>query len=77
MPLTIAIDDGSHNMDGLLLHAWDGSERVEAFIARRLMDSWVYPRVPMKVGGPAPLLFNGCRYMDVDMQFAVRPMERS
>jgi hypothetical protein len=45
MPLTeIAVDDGPHNMDGLLLHAWDGSERVEAFISRRVMDSWVDPR---------------------------------
>jgi hypothetical protein len=25
-------------MDGLLLHAWDGSERVEAFISRRVVD---------------------------------------
>jgi hypothetical protein len=47
MPLTeIAVDDGPHNMDGLLLHAWDGSERVEAFISRRVMDSWVDPRGP-------------------------------
>jgi hypothetical protein len=39
MPLTeIAVDDGPHNMDGLLLHAWDGSERVEAFISRRVVD---------------------------------------
>jgi hypothetical protein len=44
MPLTeIAVDEGPHNMDGLLLHAWDGSERVE-FISRRVMDSWVDPR---------------------------------
>jgi hypothetical protein len=47
LPLTgLAIDDGPHNMDGLLLHAWDGSERVEAFISRRVMDSWVEPREP-------------------------------
>ena len=47
MPLTeIAVDNGPHNMDGLLLHAWDGSERVEAFISRRVMDSWVDPRGP-------------------------------
>ncbi len=47
MPLTeIAVDDGPHNMDGLLLHAWDGSERVEAFISRRVMDSWVDPSGP-------------------------------
>jgi hypothetical protein len=42
MSLTeIAVDDGPHTMDGLLLRAWDASERVEAFISRRVMDSWV------------------------------------
>ena len=47
MPLTgFAVDEGPHNMDGLLLHAWDGSERVEAFISRRVMESWVDPRGP-------------------------------
>ena len=47
MPLTeLAVDDGPHNMDGLLLHARDGSERVEAFISRRVMDSWVDPIEP-------------------------------
>jgi len=44
MPLTeIAVDDGPHTMDGLVLHAWDGSEKVEAFISRRVMDCWVDP----------------------------------
>jgi hypothetical protein len=38
------VDETPHNMDGLLLHAWDESERVEAFISRRVMDSWVDPR---------------------------------
>ena len=33
----IEVDETPHNMDGLLLHGWDGSERVEAFISRR---SW-------------------------------------
>jgi hypothetical protein len=33
-------------MDGLLLHAWDGPEQVEAFISRRVMDSWVDPIDP-------------------------------
>jgi hypothetical protein len=37
----LAIDDGPHNSDGLLLHAWDGSERVRAFISRRVMEDWV------------------------------------
>jgi hypothetical protein len=45
MPLTeFEVDETPHNMDGLLLHAWDGSERVEAFISRRVMDSWVDSR---------------------------------
>jgi hypothetical protein len=47
MPLTgFAVDEGPHNMDGLLLHGWEGPERVEAFISRRVMDSWVDPREP-------------------------------
>jgi hypothetical protein len=47
MPLTgLAVDEGPHNMDGLLLHAWDGPERVEVFISRPVMDSWVDPREP-------------------------------
>jgi len=40
----LAIDDGPHNSDGLLLHAWDGSERVRAFISRRVMEDWVDPK---------------------------------
>ena len=35
------IDETPHSMDGLLLHAWDASKRGEAFISRRVMDSWV------------------------------------
>jgi hypothetical protein len=42
------VDETPHNMDGLLLHAWDESERVEAFISRRVMDSWVDPGVPYR-----------------------------
>jgi hypothetical protein len=41
-------------MDGLLLHGWEGPERVEAFISRRVMDSWVDPREPN--GGRRSLL---------------------
>lgn len=48
MQLTpFAVDDGPHNMDGLLLHAHDGPRRVEAFISRRVMDSWVDPVEPL------------------------------
>ncbi len=47
MPLTaLAVDEGPHNMDGLLLHGRDGSENVEAFISRRVMDIWVEPIEP-------------------------------
>jgi hypothetical protein len=47
MPLTgLTVDDGPHTSDGLLLHAWSGSERVTAFISRRVMDDWVDPQRP-------------------------------
>lgn len=35
------VDEGPHNMDGLRLFAEDGSERIEAFIGRKVMDIWV------------------------------------
>jgi hypothetical protein len=34
------VDDGPHAMDGLRLFAQDGSERIEAFIGRKVMDVW-------------------------------------
>jgi hypothetical protein len=41
MSLTqFGVDDGPHNMDGLRLLARDGSEQVEAFIGRKVMDVW-------------------------------------
>lgn len=41
MSLTqFSIDNGPHNMDGLRLFAQDGSERIEAFIGRKVMDVW-------------------------------------
>jgi hypothetical protein len=41
MSLTqFSVDDGPHNMDGLRLFARDGSEQVEAFIGRKVMDTW-------------------------------------
>ncbi len=47
MSLTgLAVDEGPHNMDGLLLHAWEGPDRVEAFISRPVMDGWLDPREP-------------------------------
>ena len=55
MPLTgLAVDEGPHSMDGLLLHGWEGPARVEAFISRRVIDSWVDPREPH--GGRRSLL---------------------
>jgi hypothetical protein len=55
MPLTgLAVDEGPHSMDGLLLHGWGGPARVEAFISRRVIDSWVDPREPH--GGRRSLL---------------------
>ena len=35
------IDDGPHNMDGLRLLARDGAEQVEAFMSRKVLDTWV------------------------------------
>ena len=44
MSLTqFSIDDGPHNMDGLRLYAQDGTEQVEAFIGRKVMDVWAHP----------------------------------
>jgi hypothetical protein len=41
MSLTqFSVDDGPHNMDGLRLSARDSTERVEAFIGRKVMDVW-------------------------------------
>jgi hypothetical protein len=34
------VDDGQHAMDGLRLLAQDGTEGVEAFIGRKVMDVW-------------------------------------
>ena len=41
-----AADESPHNMDGLLLHGWDGTQWVEGFISRRVMDDWVDPIQP-------------------------------
>jgi hypothetical protein len=41
MSLTqFSVDNGPHNMDGLRLFAQDGSEQIEAFIGRKVMDVW-------------------------------------
>ena len=42
MSLTqFSVDDGPHSMDGLRLFARDGTDQVEAFIGRKVMDVWV------------------------------------
>ena len=47
MPLTrLAVDEGAHNSDGLLLRGWDGPLPVMAFISRRVVTDWVDPRQP-------------------------------
>jgi hypothetical protein len=47
MPLTrLTVDEGPHNNDGLLLHAWDGTEKVTTFIGRRVMEGWVDSKQP-------------------------------
>jgi len=38
-----SVDSRPHNMDGLRLYAQDGTERVEAFISRKVMDVWAEP----------------------------------
>src|SRR6202035_398867 len=40
----LAVDEGPHNSDGLLLHGWDDTAQITAFISRRVMDDWVDPR---------------------------------
>ena len=39
--VNFGVDTGPHNMDGLRLFAQDGSERIEAFIGRKVLDVWV------------------------------------
>ena len=47
MPLVqLAVDEGPHSSDGLLLHGRDETAEVTAFISRRVMDDWVDPRQP-------------------------------
>jgi hypothetical protein len=38
-----SIDESLHNRDGLLVQAWDGDHKVDAFISRRVMDEWIGP----------------------------------
>ena len=57
MSLTqFGVDDGPHSMDGLRLFARDGSERIEAFIGRKVMDVWAHS---VKHGGGRQSLFSG------------------
>jgi len=44
MPLErLAVDDSPHNRDGLVLHGYDGSSEVTAFISRLVIDDWIDP----------------------------------
>jgi hypothetical protein len=44
MPLEqLAVDDSPHSRDGLVLHGYDGSSEVTAFISRLVMDDWIDP----------------------------------
>jgi hypothetical protein len=59
MSLTrLTVDEGPHNSDGLLLHAWDGTEKVTAFIGRRVMEDWIDPKPPE--GGRQSLFRDQC-----------------
>jgi hypothetical protein len=50
----LAVDEGPHSSDGLLLHGQDQSEQVSAFIGRKVMDEWV---AVDRRGGRRPSLF--------------------
>jgi len=50
------VDEEPHSMDGLRLFAQDGSERIEAFISRRVMDAWADA---VEHGGERQSLFRG------------------
>jgi hypothetical protein len=41
-----AVDESAHNRDGLAIEAYDGDQKVDAFISRRIMDKWVEPITP-------------------------------
>src|SRR5271166_3664671 len=54
--MRFSVDEGPHNSDGLLLHGWDGSRPVTAFISRHVMDDWADPRRSL---GSRKSLFRG------------------
>jgi len=39
--LMLAVDETEHSRDGLVLHSFDQSPEITAFIGRRVMDEWV------------------------------------
>ena len=41
------VDDGPHAMDGLRLFARDGTDPVEAFVGRKVMDVWAESIEPL------------------------------
>jgi hypothetical protein len=42
----LAVDEGPHSMDGLLLHVRDEAVHVQAFVGRRVIDRWLDPVEP-------------------------------
>src|ERR1700747_2165721 len=50
------VDEEPHSMHGLRLLAQDGSERIEAFIGREVMDAWADS---VEHGGGRQSLFRG------------------
>jgi hypothetical protein len=47
MSLTqLAVEEGFHSGDGLLLHGRDDTRDVTAFISRRVLEDWVDPSQP-------------------------------
>lgn len=47
MLTSFAVDESAHNRDGIVIEAYDGSRRVDAFISRRVLDEWVEPIAPL------------------------------
>ena len=44
----LSVDERPRNSDGLLLHCFDGTQPVKAFISRRVMDDWAHPGRTLK-----------------------------
>ena len=40
----LEVDENLRNIEGLILHGWDGATPLRAFISSRVMDNWADPR---------------------------------